>query len=284
MTAHRRREKRLDGISAGARDFLLKPLDLPDLRIRLRNAGEMKRLYDQSQEQLRTITELESFRDSLVHMIVHDLKSPLTMVLGNLELMGLFLPKEISTDAREAIDGCQQGARKMNEMVSSILTVSKLESGKMELDLAEAPIVEVTKEAIKLLGPRSDRVRVLAADELSDLKVQMDVGLIQRVITNLLSNALDHSPETEPVVIQISPNDGATQMVVLDRGPGVPEEFKERIFEKFSQVDDGKRVRKGSVGLGLAFCKLAVEAHSGIVGVDNREEGGSAFWFRLPGR
>jgi signal transduction histidine kinase len=282
MTAHRRREKRLDGISAGAQDFLLKPLDLPDLRIRVRNAAEKKRLYDESQEQLQTITELEKLRDSLVHMIVHDLKSPLTAVLGNLQLIDLFLSEDLDPNTKNAIEGCKAGAHKMDEMVSSILAVSKLESGTMELHLEFASLQGTAEDAIGLMGPRSGRVRLVRPPEEEEVHVSHDTGLIQRVIQNLLSNALDYTPKEETVVVEVSGGGERCRVVVADRGPGVPEESRELIFEKFGQVAGKGTGRKTSVGLGLAFCRLAVEAHGGRIGVESSEGGGSTFWFELP--
>jgi two-component system sensor histidine kinase/response regulator len=282
MTALRRREKRLDGISAGARDFLLKPLDLADLRIRVRNAGEMKRLYDESEERFQKITELEALRDSLVHMIVHDLKSPLTTMMGNLQLMEMLLAEVQDSDIMATFEGCVTGARKMSDLVTTILAVSKLESDTVSLDLAETDLYGVAEEVCSSLGQRASRVKLSDPPASGGVILPLDAGLVQRVILNLLTNALDHSPEEHPVVIHVSEDDDVGRVRVVDRGPGVPEEFREQIFEKFGQVAGGGKARKGSVGLGLAFCRLAVEAHAGRIGVESSEEGGSAFWFELP--
>ena len=282
MTAHRSREKRLDGISAGARDFLLKPLDLADLRVRVRNAGEMKRLYDESEERFQTITKLEALRDSLVHMIVHDLKSPLTTVMGNLQLMEMCLSEATDSDLKAALDGCVHGAGKMNEMVTSILAVSKLESDTVSLDLSETDLYGIAEEVRSSLGQRASRVKLSDPPTSGRVQVRLDVDLVQRVILNLLTNALDHSPEEHSVVLQVSRDDTVGRVRVIDRGPGVPEEFRDKIFEKFGQVADTGKTRRGSVGLGLSFCRLAVDAHGGRIGVGDSEGGGSTFWFELP--
>jgi len=283
MTAHRRREKRLDGISAGAQDFLLKPLDIPDLRIRVRNSADTKRLYDESQEQLATITELEQLRDSLVHMIVHDLKSPLTAVMGNLQLMDLFLSDEVDQNTRNALEGGLAGARKMDEMVGSILAVSKLESGTLELNREASSMKDVAQEAIALMGPKADRIKLFGPNADWDVQAHLDSDLIQRVLQNLLSNALAHSPDGEDVVVRVSEEGHSCRVAVADQGPGVPEESRDLIFEKFGQAGTKGKGRKSSVGLGLAFCKLAVEAHGGKIGVEAPEESGSIFWFEIPG-
>jgi K+-sensing histidine kinase KdpD len=282
MTAHRRREKRLDGIAAGARDFLLKPLDIPDLRVRLRNAVELKDQYDEIQDQLHTIQELEGLRDSLVHMIVHDLKSPLTAVMGNLQLVNLYLSGSTDEKTEEALESCMAGAERMNEMVTSILEVSRLESGTLEPELDEVILSDVTDQAIDLLGPRSTRIRVAREQVSEGIRVRLDSGLMQRVVQNLLTNALDHSPKDTLVELQLSAQKGRVRMAVRDSGPGVSPEDRNRIFEKFSQGGSGRKKTKASVGLGLAFARLAVEAHGGEIGVDCPPEGGSVFWLEIP--
>ncbi|NNM04355.1 MAG: response regulator [Gemmatimonadetes bacterium] len=282
MTAHRRREKRLDGIAAGARDFLLKPLDIPDLRVRLRNAVELKDRYDEIQDQLLTIQELEGARDSLVHMIVHDLKSPLTAVMGNLQLVDLYLSGSTDEKTERALKSGMAGAQRMNDMVTSILEVSRLESGTLEPELDEVILSDVTDPAIELLGPRSTRIKVAREQVPGGIRVRLDAGLIQRVVQNLLTNALDHSPEDTPVELQLSAEKGRVRLAVRDSGLGIPSEDRDRIFEKFSQGGSGRKKSKASVGLGLAFARLAVEAHGGEIGVDCPDEGGSVFWLEIP--
>jgi signal transduction histidine kinase len=283
ITGHRRRETRLEGIAAGARDFLLKPLDIADFRVRVRNAGEMKRLYDESEQRFKHIKELENLRDSLVHMIVHDLKSPLSAVLGNLQLMEMSLPGEADSDIQTALADGLDSAWKMNEMVRSILEVSKLESGEISLDLEETALGDIAEQARSDLGPEeTSRVSITESPAPGRVRVLLDIGMVQRVFMNLLANALAHSPEEHPVLIHISQDDTVGRVRVVDKGPGIPEEFREKVFEKFGQIDRAKRIRRGSVGLGLAFCKLAVEAHGGCIGIEESEGGGSTLWFELP--
>jgi signal transduction histidine kinase len=101
-------------------------------------------------------------------------------------------------------------------------------------------------------------------------------------VLNLLSNALDFSPTGEPVIVRTERLNGHARISVTDRGPGIPAEFRARIFEKFGQIDARKKGRKVSTGLGLAFCKFAVEAHGGVIGVDSQPGAGSTFWLELP--
>ncbi len=282
VTSQRRREVRLEGIAAGARDFLLKPVDLADLRVRVRNAGQMKRMYDESEERFRKISALESLRDSLVHMMVHDLRTPLTSVVANLQLLDMTLGEEMDRETREILDGCLSGAGAIRRMVDSMLDVSKLESGTMDLNLQPTLLSQAAEAARASLGPQASRVVLAAPPSPEADRVRCDPDIVQRVIVNLLTNALDYSPAEDAVLVRIAQVDGGVRVSVEDRGAGVPEEYRDRIFEKFGQASGTRRIRKGSVGLGLAFAKLAVEAHGGRIDVQDNPEGGSIFWFSLP--
>jgi signal transduction histidine kinase len=281
VTSQRRREVRLEGIAAGALDFILKPVDIADLRIRVRNAAQMKALYDESEERFLRISDLETHRDALVHMIIHDLRGPLTSIRGNLDLLKMTMGDEAGSDLEESLKSCIKGADSMNGMIRSILDVSKLESKTLELDLEELELRSLVESARDSLGPVAFKVEIEGLSS-QPVRLRCDSELVSRVLVNLLSNALDHSPEEASVVVEVSGDADSARVAVRDRGPGIPAEFQEQIFEKFAQVSGNQKRRKASVGLGLAFCKLAVEAHGGRIGVESADGAGSEFWFQLP--
>jgi signal transduction histidine kinase len=283
VTSQRDREDRLEGISAGARDFISKPVDLADLKVRVRNAAHMKSLYDQSEDRYSRILELEGLRDSLVHMVVHDLKSPLTLIRGNLDLLGIIVGDGLEPDGREALDMCTDGADQMKRMVNSLLDLNKLEAGGLELDCRETRLLEVIEEARSSLGNAGfRRVCLKRSDRVGPDTAECDRGLVKRVAVNLLSNALEYTPVEDPVWVKLIPRTSSVRIEVEDRGPGIPESYREKIFDKFFQLEGTRGARKDSTGLGLAFCKLAVEAHGGQIGVTQAKSGGSLFWFELP--
>ena len=107
-------------------------------------------------------------------------------------------------------------------------------------------------------------------------------GLVTRVIMNVMANALDYSPPGEFVDVQVNPADAHVRVTITDRGPGIPEHVQDRIFEKFAQAEDGQARSQASSGLGLAFCRLAIEAHGGKIGVESEVGSGATFWFELP--
>jgi signal transduction histidine kinase len=281
VTAQRAREDRLNGIVAGADDFLTKPVDLTELRLRLQNAVRLKLLYDEVQDKYREVTDLEKSRDELVHMIVHDLRSPLTVIQLDLEGAEMTLRGQNGQTVEFVVDA-RKHTKRIIGMVNSMLDVSRLESGKMSLNLGPADLSQLVSEVLASLG---DRCRLASANNEGPDHVttaQCDREVIRRVVENLVGNALDYSPQEEPVSVAVCRRNGHVRVSVSDHGPGIPEDYHERIFDKFGQVGTIRKVRKASTGLGLTFCKLAVEAHSGTIGVESKVGDGSIFWFELP--
>ena len=154
----------------------------------------------------------------------------------------------------------------------------------MPLDLEQACVDELTQEAIESLGGTTlDRTVRLERPERPCL-VRCDPDIIRRVVANLVANGLKFTPDGGTVVVAVSRDETVVRVSVQDDGRGVPPEYREKIFEKFGQVQARKERKKYSTGLGLAFCKLAVEAHGGRIGVESEVGQGSNFWFELPVR
>jgi signal transduction histidine kinase len=227
------------------------------------------------------LRRLESLRDSLTHMIVHDLRSPVTSVMGYLDLLrleGHFLRPEAQSIIHEAYDG----ASDMSEMIGSLLDVSRLESGEMPLDRRQNELPGIVARAVRSIGGLATRRRIALSWPDGPLQASCDAHLIQRVIVNLLGNALKFTPPSGSISLTVRLAAGRPRIEVSDTGPGIPPEFLPRVFDKFTQAAAGVERKQHSSGLGLAFCKLAVEAHGGTIGVSSRPGGGSTFWFELP--
>jgi signal transduction histidine kinase len=237
----------------------------------------------QIEENYRKLRELESLRDSLTHMIVHDMRTPLTSIYGYLEMLKQFESEHLSDEGKEYLSVVMGETQNLMEMINSLLDVSKMEHGEMQLDLSEFDIAEVAREIVGKIEPlREDRSIVLEFSE-DPLLVKADRQLISRVIQNLLSNALRFTPSPGGEIrIRAERSDKMVKVCVIDNGPGVPKEYHEKIFEKFGQVESRANRQKYSTGLGLTFCKLAVESHGGRIGVESEPGKGSNFWFTLP--
>ncbi len=234
--------------------------------------------------------ELERMREDLTDMMVHDLRSPLTAVLSGIEMVReLIFGEDSDPLALQAMEIADRSCENMLSLVNTLLDISRLESGKMPLDRAPAPFAPLVRSAVTRLSPlAADRGVIVHTELPPDLPmVEIDNEKISRVLINFLDNALKFTPPGEKVIIRAMHQDGELGDVVLcsvsDAGPGIAEEFQEKIFDRFAQALDqtGQRGQLGS-GLGLAFCKLAVEAHGGRIWVESEPGEGSTFWFTLP--
>ncbi|RLC78032.1 MAG: hypothetical protein DRI61_10505 [Chloroflexi bacterium] len=240
---------------------------------------------------LRDVTEereLERLREDLVHMIVHDLRSPLSSISLGVEL----LREEASRNAQTILNTMYSSSHRMLEMVNSLLDIYRLERSELPLSKEATEMTRVVREAVSILSSQASRAGVRIRVEAAETPpLEVDRKVILRVITNLLDNAIKHSPRGGDVTIRVtrvfSEEDGErlprgrwVLVQVEDQGPGIPPAYRERIFDKFYQTPEGRR--KAGFGLGLTFCKLAVEAHGGRIWADEAPGGGSAFCFALP--
>lgn len=274
------RQDRLAGIDAGANDFISKPIDSVDLVLRVRNAVATKRLYDTVASQLRQLQELEAARDTLTHMVVHDLRSPLTGLRGYLDL--LRMAANGNAEVAELASEAQLVAGRLTELVSQVLDVSRLESGQMPLRRSETDLVALLPTAVATLGPPPSDIRVVYQLPAGPVTLSCDADLISRVVINLVGNAFKFTPRGGQVRVGLSGTTGGLRLTVSDNGPGVPPESRELIFEKFGQTAMGRASAQRSTGLGLTFCKLTVEIHGGRIGVESGPDGGACFWVELP--
>jgi signal transduction histidine kinase len=282
VTALSQRDQRLLGIGAGANDYITKPIDKSDLGLRVRNAIRMRQLHMEIEGQYRRLEKLELLRDSLVHMIVHDLRSPLAAIRAYLDLMKMDGEGKLGPELTESIDEARKVAVDMTEMVSDLLDVSRLEAGRMPLELSQVDLGALATEVAAAIGGATNRVAVRVEASADHARVNGDASVIRRVINNLVGNAVKLSPASSQVVLLVQGNGTEARVSVSDRGPGIPPEYHEKIFEKFGQVEAARQGTKHSSGLGLTFCKFAVEAHGGRIGLESAVGRGSTFWFVLP--
>jgi len=271
---------KIAAFSAGGVDYVTKPFQPEEVRVRVETHLTLRRQRQELQNAYERLRELESQRDNLVHMIVHDMRSPLTVIAGNLELAQM---SALPDDAADCLAEAFRAIRALVEMVSSILDVSKMEAGQMTLKLSAVDMGDLLSKALQSVDPiKGQRTLALKAPEKM-APFPCDAHLIERVVQNLIHNALKFTDEKEgAVTVSVASAGDMARVTVSDNGPGISAEYREKIFDKFWQAAAGKQGQKPSTGLGLAFCKLAVEAHGGKIGVESRKGKGSDFWFTLP--
>lgn len=222
--------------------------------------------------------ESERLRNSLLAALSHDLRTPLTALVGLSD--SLTLSEPLNQRQREAAEAIHDEALRMNSLVDNLLDMAKLQAGPVRLRKEWQPLEEVVGSCLKALERRlaGHRLRVDLAPDLPLL--EFDAVLIERVLCNLLENATKYAARGSEICVAARPLDVSVEIAVLDHGPGVAPGSELTIFEKF--VRGQAESATSGVGLGLAICHAIVEAHGGHIKVDNRREGGARFSFTLP--
>ena len=275
---------RVKANEAGGDDFLTKPHNRLVLGARVRSLLKLKAATDALEESFRKMRELERVRDDLMKMIVHDLKTPLTSILATMEMLldGDFgaMPEE----QRKALGDSEAKAEDLLALIEDLLEVSRIEETQIELNpepIAPAAFLsEVEHEWDIRFQQENAECRIDVADDAPVFEA--DKALLKRVFGNLIQNALTHSARAVAITLIARPDPNGILLGVGDNGPGIPPEYQDLIFRKFQQVKTQNVPRVRSSGLGLAFCKLAVNAHGGRIWVRSGEEGGSTFYMALP--
>jgi len=229
----------------------------------------------------RQVIELEALRDSLTHMIVHDLRTPLTSIIGSLETVEMTGYERETAEA--VVPLALTSSQELLEMVNTLLDINKMESGALELNLADVDFGRIARDAAeRVQGLLTEYGHELETDLQVEGPLRADPELLRRILVNLLGNAIKFTQPGGRIRLAARTSEAGLGFSVEDNGPGIPPEDRARIFEKFGQAQTRAEGRKHSTGLGLAFCRMAAEAHGGHVRVDSEIGKGSTFHVFLP--
>lgn len=228
--------------------------------------------------------ELERLRHDLSAMVYHDLRGPLQNIVASMSRLTDMLDDHENKAVNRLLELGMRSSRQLQRMIDSLLDIQRLEEGKNILNRKPALVTSIVAEAVDVIKPIANETgQTVQVDIAPNLPVvSADTDMIMRVAVNLLENATKYSPSDGDITIsaRLDVNGRDILFVVADSGPGIPEDMKTSIFDKFSRVSY-KNAPRG-VGLGLAFCKLAVSAHGGRIWVESEPGNGSKFCFSLP--
>jgi len=277
--------------AAGGVDYVTKPFQFEEVESRVQTHLKLRRLQAELetqnlllQERYDQLKQLDELQDNLTHMVVHDMRSPLMGIMGNLELLDMNSDKKLNHKELAPLKNARSAALVLAGMVTSLLDISRMEQGQMPLDMTTTDLDVLIQSAFNSLGCLTKKVKLIHQKRSLPVTINCDANLIARVIANLVGNAVKFTPEGGNVTVFAQRNEAEAKLSVADTGSGIPRKFHQRIFEKFGQVEARQQREVHSSGLGLTFCKLAAEAHGGRVGVESTVGEGSVFWFTLPMR
>jgi signal transduction histidine kinase len=279
--------QKVEGLDGGADDYVTKPVRREEFMAKVRSLVRARRLLAELDEARATVTarnsqleELEAFKETLAQTLIHDLKNPLTAVMGTLDLLSMKAPDEF----QNLLHRCQSNAVRMHRMIMDLLDVAGLEEGRLGLHRERIETEALVRAAVEAADAnahqRELKLEVVVPD--SSCCVDADGSVTRRVLDNLLANAMEHSPKGGRVTVEIVCRDEGICIVVTDQGPGIPPEHRERVFDKYARHELKKVGISTNRGLGLTFCRLAVEAHGGTIWVDDAADGGASFHVLLP--
>jgi len=294
VTALREREYRIKGIEAGADDFLNKPVDRIELLARVKALLRIKsyhddllKSYQEIAEKNEKLYEMQKMKEGLIHMLVHDLSNPLMGLQGNLEIMSMEKQGFSETHCR-AIEESLYCCGELRNMIQGQLDICRMGEVKLKAEKTPTDMTELINSIKRQFKRKLEKNKISASFPITlDMPpVSVDSSLIKRVIANLLDNAIRHTPAGGSIEIAVDflSEKGTFRISVTDNGDGLDAKFHQKIFDKYEQAENSREgIRVGRSGLGLTFCKMAVEAHEGNIWVESEGAGkGSCFSFTLP--
>ena len=279
---------KLKAFAVGGVDYVTKPFQLEEVEARVQTHLKLRRLQVERESQNRQLQEnneqlrkLEDLRDNLTLMIVHDMRSPLIGIIGYLKILEMDAGKKLNPEERVMLSAVRGSGLVLEGMVNALLDISRLEQGQMPLHKTTTDMDILIQNAIQSLGSLTERSVIDHQRQPLPVMVNCDAILVTRIIANLVGNAVKFTPEGGQISVSVEKYEKEARFRVADTGYGIPREYHQKIFEKFGQVETRQQRKMYSTGLGLTFCKLAVEAHGGMIGVESEVGRGSTFWFTL---
>lgn len=229
------------------------------------------------------IKRIDQMKAEFISTVSHELRTPLTAISGALGILVNGLAGNLPEQSRRMIQIAHNNSQRLIHLVNDLLDMEKLVAGKMHFDIQPHMLLPLIQQSIESNAAFAQQYGVTyELIDGNDVKVLVDHQRLLQVLANYLSNAAKFSPFNDVVIIHLEIRFGSVRVTVTDKGPGVPDNFRTRLFQKFSQADSSDTRQKGGTGLGLAICKEIIERMGGTVGVESTPGKGASFYFDLP--
>lgn len=298
MTGHGSIDSALEAMKRGASDYLMKPLNLEEIIVRLQKVLDERRRFvrlkdfaTQLEKANQELRRLDAMKSEFVSVASHELRTPLSAIKNAVQLVLNGKTGEINETQAKFLTMAERNINRLTNILNNLLDLSRIESGKMEMNFQELDlkgVIEFVSNSLKLQAEnKSIQLKCDIADPLP--KVYGDREKVEQILTNLIGNAIKFTPEGGEILIMAKPFSGdenrykkMVSISIQDSGIGIPEEHLSQIFEKFHQVEGSLHRSIGGTGLGLAITKGLVEVHQGKIWVESKLGKGSTFTFTLP--
>lgn len=300
MTAHGNEDVAVECMKAGAYDYFSKPFSLDDMLQKVERAVTIQRTTEEKKK-------LEQEKEDFFYMLSHDLKNPITAVIGSIDIMREGRLGSVNPEQEEYLQSAIDSCNEVVDMIDNLLDVQRFESGKMPIAIRPCDPADIAAAAVKRFSRAAEHDNIALTLDVADKLPEIAVDRISmgRVLANLLANAVKFTPDGGAIVVSCRCiEDGENHHIripvyvrtpetfsnrhcfvcisIKDSGNGIPTEDLGRIFERYTQSDNAAVREKGGAGLGLAFCKLAVESFNGIIWAESEKDRGSEFIILLP--
>lgn len=233
--------------------------------------------------QIRNITaekELDQLKDDFLQSLTHDLRSPMTAVRGYLQVLGEEMAGPLNDEQKKMIHIMENASTKLLHIVSNLLDSAKMSAGKLKLNISDCNLRQILPNTVEIFHTEAAKKKISLTLDMPDSMrpIRLDPHLLERVIINLIGNAIKFTPDGGFITIKVIDLTDRIQVQVTDTGNGMPAEFLNKIFKKFEQASG----TRGGTGLGLSICKFVVDAHYGEIGVRSKQGEGTTFTFTIP--
>ncbi|MFP5503026.1 MAG: ATP-binding protein [Candidatus Sericytochromatia bacterium] len=249
-----------------------------------RDITEQRRMEEALRLQNEQLQTLDALKSTFVNAVGHELRTPLTSIRGFVEFLEDEVEGPLTPGQRSFVAQIDLGTQRLIRLVDDLVDLARLEAGQFDLATHPTDLTGIAANVLKSLQPQAQAkgVRLIADLPPGPLETCADAQRLEQVLINLLHNAIKFASPDGMVRLTLGVSGREARFQVEDDGPGVPLEYRERLFEKFFQVPERQAEARGGVGLGLFIAHALVAAHGGMIGVEGREGPGARFWFTVP--
>jgi len=283
ITAKSEETDETKGFEYGGVDYIIKPFSIPIVKARVQTHIELKRKRDMLKEMADRLEQLNQTKNKFLGIAAHDLRSPLGSLRGFSSLLIEELSGQLSSDQQEFLNIIYQQSKHMLALVDDLLDVAVIESGKLDLLLRKASVIEMIEKRIRLFQHKLNKKDIEITTNFDNIPViSFDSTRIAQVMDNLLSNAIKFSQEKGKISVCVHKLEDKIRIDVIDEGPGIPLEHQPHIFGAFQKFRKKQAGSEKSTGLGLSIVKRIIEAHDGSIRVFSEPGRGTTMSFTLP--